>query len=107
LTRDYGGTTKRRTFGFVPTVTDRHDSVCSGSDDSIGQSDSDDNLEANSFGQELADLDSDEHREWAEERLQAAEREFRDRSTESLADYEGRYNDEVAAMWDTPRGEWW
>ena len=73
----------------------------------MSKSEGSDRLEANSFGQELAELDSDEHKELAEERLRSAEREYRDRSTESLADYEGRLNDEVAAMWDTPRGDWW
>jgi len=64
-------------------------------------------LQANRFGQELAELDTDEHKELAKERLQSAEREHRDCTTESLADYEGRLSDEVAAMWGTPKGEWW
>jgi len=66
-----------------------------------------DPLEANSFGQELAELDSEEHKELVEERLQSAKREHRDGPTESLADYEGRQSDEVAALWNTPKGAWW
>jgi len=64
-------------------------------------------LEANTFGHELAELDSAEHKALAEERLQSAEREFQERSTDSLSDYEGRLSDAVAAQWGTPEGSWW
>jgi len=66
-----------------------------------------DSLQANRFGQELAELDEDTHQELVEESLQSAEDEFRERSTDSLSDYEGRLSDEVAAQWGTPTGDWW
>jgi len=79
------------------------------SSDSVGPENGGDrtNLEANTFGKELADLDSDTHKRLVEESLQSAEHEFRDRSTDSFADYEGRHSDDVAALWGTPKGEWW
>ena len=79
------------------------------SSDSVEPEDGSDrtNLEANTFGKELADLDSDTQKRLVEESLQSAEHEFQDRSTDSLADYEGRLSDDVASLWDTPEGEWW
>ena len=67
----------------------------------------DDSLQANRFGQELADLEEDEHLALVEERLQSARQEFHDRSTDSLSDYEGRFSDDVAELWDTITGDWW
>jgi len=64
-------------------------------------------LQANRFGQELTELDADEHLALVEERLRSVENEFRERSTDSLSDYEGRLSDDVAAHWGTPTGEWW
>ena len=64
-------------------------------------------LQANRFGQELAELDADEHSALVKERLQSAEKEFQERSTDSLSDYEGRLSDDVAALWNTKKGAWW
>ena len=74
---------------------------------SVGNESDHPDLEANTFGQELADLDSDSHQRLVEESVQSAEKEFTDRPNDSLSDYEGRFNDEVAGLWGTPEGEWW
>ena len=86
----------------VLTVTDRHNGVCSGSGDSTEQSDSDDNLEANTFGidGDLLEATKDGDAQ-LDELLEQIETDTKD---EQLADH---YAELAARQLESPGGELW